>query len=180
MNKELHFSSESVEWFTPHDFFLEYDNKYHFALDVCATFENRKCYLFIDQKQDTLKTDWSEFTKEYTQGRPPACWMNPPYRKPEAKCSIKCKKKRCIKRGFHNQEYIPGTIDFVKKAYKESLKGCTVVCLLPARTDTEMYHEYCMKGEIEFIRGRLHFGGCKDPAPFPSMVVIFKGNKSDN
>jgi hypothetical protein len=32
-----------------------------------------------------------------------------------------------------------------------------------------------MKGEIEFIRGRLKFGESKNSAPFPSAVVIFKG-----
>lgn len=31
-----------------------------------------------------------------------------------------------------------------------------------------------VKTEIRFIRGRLKFGGCKNAAPFPSMVVIFR------
>lgn len=76
------------------------------------------------------------------------CWMNPPY-------------------GRHIGKWI-------KKAYEESLKGAVVVCLLPARTDTKWFHEYCMKGSIEFIKGRLKFGKNKNAAPFPSMVVIFK------
>lgn len=46
---------------------------------------------------------------------------------------------------------------FVKKAYEESLKGATVVCLTPSRTDTSWWHNYAMKGEIQFIRGRLKF-----------------------
>jgi len=49
------------------------------------------------------------------------------------------------------------------------------VMLLPARTDTKWFHEYIYgKAEIRFIKGRLKFGGCKNPAPFPSMVVIWK------
>jgi len=28
-------------------------------------------------------------------------------------------------------------------------------------------------GKIEFLRGRLKFGGSKNPAPFPSAIVIF-------
>jgi hypothetical protein len=32
-----------------------------------------------------------------------------------------------------------------------------------------------MKGEIEFIKGRLKFGGSKNSAPFPSAVVVFGG-----
>ena len=78
------------------------------------------------------------------------CWMNPPY-------------GRVIK-------------DWVKKAYESALNGATVVCLLPARTDTAWWHDYCVKGSIEFIRGRLKFGGSKNSAPFPSAVVVFGKN----
>lgn len=80
------------------------------------------------------------------------CWMNPPYGR---------------------------TIGlWVKKAYESSLSGATVVCLLPARTDTKYFHDYCLPyGEIRFIRGRLKFGGSKNSAPFPSMVVVFRGKK---
>lgn len=76
------------------------------------------------------------------------CWMNPPY-------------GREIKQWMH-------------KAYNESLKGVTIVCLVPARTDTVWWHEYAMKGNIEFIRGRLKFGNAKNSAPFPSALVVFK------
>lgn len=77
------------------------------------------------------------------------CWVNPPYAK-----NVMSK--------------------WVKKAYESSLQGATVVCLIPSRTDTAMWHDYCMKGEIRFIRGRLKFGGSKDSAPFPSAIVIFR------
>lgn len=51
----------------------------------------------------------------------------------------------------------------------------TVVCLLPARTDTKWFHEYINgKAEIRFVKGRLKFGGSKNSAPFPSMIVIFR------
>jgi site-specific DNA-methyltransferase (adenine-specific) len=63
---------------------------------------------------------------------------------------------------------------WVRKAWEEGQKDNTVVvCLLPARTDTAWFHDYCVHGEIEFIRGRLKFGGSKNSAPFPSMVVVF-------
>lgn len=76
------------------------------------------------------------------------CWMNPPYGRE-----------------------IGG---WVRKAYQESLKpDTTVVCLLPARTDTRWFHEYCTKGAIWFLKGRLRFSGYMHPAPFPSMIVIF-------
>ena len=55
------------------------------------------------------------------------------------------------------------------------LRGSTVVMLLPARTDTRWFHDYIYhRAEIRFIRGRLKFGGSKNTAPFPSMVVIFR------
>ena len=55
--------------------------------------------------------------------------------------------------------------------------GNTVVMLLPARTDTKWFHDYIYgKAEIRFVRGRLKFGKSKNSAPFPSMIVIFRGN----
>lgn len=50
-----------------------------------------------------------------------------------------------------------------------------VVALLPARTDTHWFHDYIYKkAEIRFLKGRLKFGGSKNSAPFPSMLVIWK------
>ena len=75
------------------------------------------------------------------------CWMNPPYGRQIGK--------------------------WMKKAYESSLNGATVVCLVPARTDTRWWHDYCMKGEIRFVKGRLKFGDSVNSAPFPSAVIIF-------
>ena len=76
-----------------------------------------------------------------------------------------------------NPPYGREIIKWMKKAYESSLQGATVVCLVPSRTDTKWWHEYAMKGEIEFIKGRLKFGDAKNSAPFPSAVVVFKGVK---
>ena len=76
------------------------------------------------------------------------CWMNPPYGR------------------------VIGL--WMRKAYESALGGATVVCLVPSRTDTRWWHDYCMKGEVRFIKGRLKFGGAVNSAPFPSAVVIFK------
>lgn len=66
--------------------------------------------------------------------------------------------------------------NWVKKAKEIARQGkATVVCLLPARTDTAWWHDYVMKAnEIRLIRGRLKFGDGKGSAPFPSAIVIFK------
>lgn len=79
------------------------------------------------------------------------CWMNPPYGRQIGA--------------------------WMKKAYEESQKGVTVVCLVPARTDTAWWHDYAMRGSVRFVRGRLKFGGGKNSAPFPSAVVIFGGKQ---
>lgn len=79
---------------------------------------------------------------------------------------------------FCNPPYGRSIGHWVRKAYEESLKGITVVLLIPARTDTSYFHDYIYeKAEIRFVRGRLHFtdedGNAFAPAPFPSMVVIY-------
>lgn len=80
-------------------------------------------------------------------------WMNPPYGREISK--------------------------WMKKAFESSLTGATVVCLVPARTDTVWWWDYAMKGEIRFIKGRIKFidfvGNANQAAPFPSAIVIFKG-----
>ena len=77
------------------------------------------------------------------------CWCNPPYGRQIGK--------------------------WVEKAVKSF---ATVVMLLPARTDTKWFHDWCLPyGKIEFLRGRLKFGGCDNSAPFPSMIVILDGEK---
>lgn len=66
---------------------------------------------------------------------------------------------------------------WVEKAYREGTKDNTVVVMLiPSRTDTRYFHNYILhRSEIRFIKGRLHFNDSKNNAPFPSMVVIFRG-----
>jgi len=80
-------------------------------------------------------------------------WMNPPYGRTIAK--------------------------WMAKAYAASQTGATVVCLVPARTDTAWWHDYAAKGEVRFLRGRIKFeqpGFTKNnSAPFPSAIVIFRG-----
>ena len=77
---------------------------------------------------------------------------------------------------FMNPPYGRVIGKWIQKAYEESRKEkTTVVCLLPARTDTKYWHEYCMKAnEIYFVKGRLKFGDSKNSAPFPSAVVVFR------
>ena len=89
------------------------------------------------------------FTREWCEESSGPVWLNPPY-------------GRVIK-------------DWVRKAAFEACHGVTVVCLVPARTDTAWWHDYCIDAyEIRYIRGRLKFGNQKNSAPFPSALVIMK------
>jgi site-specific DNA-methyltransferase (adenine-specific) len=81
-------------------------------------------------------------------------------------------------RVFMNPPYGRAIKDWICKArVTSSCVGTLVVGLLPARTDTEWFHQYIYNlpnVQIEFLRGRLKFGGCKNSAPFPSMLVVWK------
>ena len=81
------------------------------------------------------------------------CWMNPPF-------------------GEQSK--------WVKKAYEESKNGTIVVCLLPARTNTNWWHDYCLKGEVRFIKGRPKFIGAKYGLPQPLAIVIFREEIKNN
>jgi site-specific DNA-methyltransferase (adenine-specific) len=77
-------------------------------------------------------------------------------------------------RVFCNPPYGPELRPFLERWKDAEL----AVYLIPARTDTRWFHEICLPfaKEIRFIKGRLKFGDAKNSAPFPSMLVIFRGN----
>ena len=79
------------------------------------------------------------------------CWMNPPY-----------------------GSELPTWLEY---AYEQSqTTGATVVCLVPARTDTRWFHEYACKGSIVFLEGRIPFeqqGKIQGSPAFPSMLVFY-------
>ncbi len=63
-----HFSSETVEWSTPHDLFAELNAVFRFDLDACATAANAKCPRYFTKSDNALAQPWSG-----------TVWMNPPY-----------------------------------------------------------------------------------------------------
>lgn len=156
MNNALMFSSKSDEWSTPQDLFDELNATFLFDVDLAATAENAKVPIFYTKEMDSLSISWSGDT---TRKDGPACgWLNSPY-----------------SRGLCGK--------FIAKAAEERRKGFLTVMLLPARTDTKVFHAHIYDAskwqaregvEIRFLPGRLKFGGCKDAAPFPSMLVVFR------
>lgn len=142
-------------WQTPRDLFNKLNNEFVFDLDVAATSENKLCTTYCI---DGLTADWSELQSYFTYY--PICWMNPPYSR--------------------------GNIDkFVKKAYEESQKGCTVVGLLPLRS-ASWFHKYVMKAyEIRFLTRRVKFidpetgKQTKGSPNFDSIIVVWKTGTVD-
>ena len=84
-------------------------------------------------------------------------------------------KQKWTGRVFMNPPYGRCIAKWVRKAFEETQRNAELVlCLLPARTDTRWWHEYCMQGQITFIKGRLKFGKANNSAPFPSALVLFE------
>jgi phage N-6-adenine-methyltransferase len=85
-------------------------------------------------------------------------------------------KKRWYGNVWCNPPYGRVIQDWVSKAY--AYQGLSVL-LLPSRTDTRWFHDYCYPNDrvkIKFLKGRLKFNDGKNPAPFPSMLVIYRAN----
>lgn len=108
------------------------------------------CALPENAKCSNFYTPQTDGLSQPWKGR---VWCNPPYGREVG---------QWVRRGYSS---------------RKTLVAEVVVMLLPARTDTRWFHDYIYiygKAEIRFIRGRLKFGGSKNAAPFPSMVVIFR------
>lgn len=144
-------TTDRKDWATPQWLYDKLNAEFHFTRDLAATANNTKHEKYYSPEQDSLSKDWN--------GEVGYC--NPPYGRDIGK--------------------------WVKKA-SEILTG-TVVMLLPARTDVKWFHEYIYPNhisqkrfnnnsvncKIRFLRGRLKYDDGKVGAPFPSMIVIFKG-----
>lgn len=97
------------------------------------------------------------YTKELDGLKQPwegVCWLNPPFGDKSSKM-----------------------VDWIKRAYMQSQRNpdLTVVMLIPARTNTRWFHQYCMKAaEVRFICGRPKFGGATHGLPQPLVLIVFK------
>ena len=142
-------TSNDDTWTTPKDFFCKLDKEFNFALDAAAlsssTLVPNNWYGPDHPEINRRNALIKNWTKD-SLNKP--IWLNPPY-------------GRTIK-------------EWVSKANYEARNGGVIVCLVPARTDTSWWHDYCIMHEIRFIRGRLKFGNQANSAPFPSAVVIIK------
>lgn len=76
---------------------------------------------------------------------------------------------------FVNPPYGRAIGMWMQKVAEEGRKGI-VIALVPARTDTSWWHESVMgeAAEVRLIRGRLHFDGHENGAPFPSALIVYR------
>lgn len=78
---------------------------------------------------------------------------------------------------FMNPPYGTGIEVWMEKAYKSSFFGATVVCIVPASTDTRWWHDWATLGEVEFLKPRVQFvpppGVKASSCSFGSALVTF-------
>lgn len=137
-------TSNDDKWTTPKSLFDELDKEFNFGLDAAALASST---LVPDNWYGPDHPEPSRrdaLSIEWDISKP--IWLNPPYGK-----TIK---------------------SWVRKADSTAKAGGIIVCLIPSRTDTSWWHEYCIHYEIRFIRGRLQFGNKNGDAPFASALVV--------
>jgi len=150
------FSTGKDDWETPPDLWAALHREFRFSWDVAANSHNYK------GERGCFFGPGSEYSEDALAVAwgpfVSACWCNPPY-----------------SRGLQGR--------FIVKAAAERLRGTTTVMLLPARTDTRVFHAHIWDierhqprpgVEVRFLKGRLRFVGAPAAAPFPSMIVVFR------
>ena len=164
-NSDQMFSSKSVEWATPQDLYDKLDGMFSFDMDAAATRLNAKCSLFLDRMIDALNSDWSMPEVVREKGINGDAWTAVP--------------SYHMRSVFLNPPWGRGIGRWLEKAYKESRKGVTVCCVIPACTDTRWWKDWVWKAsEVRFVTGRLHFvrdDGHTGPATKGACVVVFTG-----
>lgn len=71
---------------------------------------------------------------------------------------------------------------WTEKCAEEWERGCSIVLLIPARTDTRYFHSHVHgKADVRFIKGRVKFvhpeGEKSASAPFPSIICVYEGGR---
>ena len=123
MEVKVHFSSASVNWATPQDFFDKLNAEFNFTLDPCADDDNHKCAKYYTEKQNGLKQDWSG---EVVFCNPPygsviSKWVQKCFNEVysgHCKCAVMLIPARTDTRWFHDYIYNKAEVRFVKGRLK--------------------------------------------------------------
>lgn len=118
------------EWGTPPDLFAALDREFHFDIDVCASDENKKCDVWIDQESDALSKSVPWLGDEDTGVR--AAFCNPGFSKP---------------------------FPWIKKAHSEALQHDGVVVVVGLTSNSADWWWYVAQHatEIRLLRPRPQF-----------------------
>lgn len=148
----VHFSTGKDNWATPWATFAPWHERFNFTVDGAADGSNHLLPRWWGPGGE--HSDFLATTPEDWAGQ--SVWLNPPYsRRSQAA--------------------------FVRHAVAMARQArATCVILIPARTDTKLFHEVLWDAdsrtpnvsELHFLKGRIKFVGADDGAPFPSMVVV--------
>ena len=81
-----------------------------------------------------------------------------------------------------NPPYGRNIIEWVKKAYEESLKSKQIVMLIPAKVDTKYQQEYIFPyaKNICFIEDKSEFRNIKNSVPFLNQIIIWGEEIDEN
>ena len=149
---------------TPRSLYDRLNNAFGpFTLDPCAEPSTAKCEIFFTEEDNGLLQNWG--------GR--KVFMNPPFGRHESACKPNCKKKTCVTRGHHIDKDIPGTEEWVAKAWVESMKGATVVGIVPASLSSSWWHDYVMKATtLIIVEGRVSYIFEGEPTGHPDFDTV--------
>lgn len=182
------FSSATDEWATPAALWHTLDDEFHFVLDAAANALNAKCPVWLGPgspvAEDALTADWRAITAPIGA---PVVWLNPPYSACRAFMDKAARERlngvttvclvpaRTDTRWFHAHVWdasthkprtgvevrlLPGRVRF------ETSGAATPV---PPPTTADEVLSSMLAVPVHTPRAGKH------SAPFPSMIVIFRG-----
>ncbi len=148
---------DNTTWRTPRALFRWLDKEFNFHLDAAASKSNALCDCYLTKEIDALSVDWVPGNRAIPT--PPVVFVNPPYGR--------------------------GVSKWIDKAVEQQAKGCTVVMLVSACTDTLWWSKaWDHISEARFFTGRVRFLTPSNQevsgAPKGSAVLVWRPYGGDS
>lgn len=162
------------DWQTPPDLFCRLNDIFRFDYDAWAGHENALCWTYstaegtfrraryYDSSHAKAVIGWEQIDsldglrQDWDRRR---VFGNPPFSDPEDACKVdgRCKKKRCVTRGYCIDENVPGIPDFAEKHAKERNSAHVNVAILPDARDTTWWRAFVAPYAQDWPLGRVRF-----------------------
>lgn len=174
LNKSL-FSSVKQDWETPQKFFDKLNSEFDFTLDACSSVETAKCGIYFTEQDNALSKEW--------RGK---VFCNPPYGR-EIKDWIKYGyEQSCKAYNEYVVMLIPARTD-TEYWHKYVMKADEIRLVYGRLTFRDRKSERLIKrikNSLSFDFACIHEAMIKrrikklkpTSAPFPSAVVVFRGD----